>query len=113
MSHNPAQPPENPEHGDDDLVAEETDAAASEAGRIGGRVPRDSDDPAMDPVYQAGGGEQEGFEAAEADLVENATHGEGGGHPERDRISPEVEADLSGAAYGEPDEPRPNDGENA
>lgn len=76
-------------------------------------MPPDSDDPAMDPVYQAGGGEQEGFEAAEADLVENATHGEGGGDPRRDRISPEVEADPSGAVYGEPDEPRPDDGESA
>jgi hypothetical protein len=111
MSHDPAQPPENPEQLDDDLVAEETDAAASEAAKIGGRVRHDSDDPAMDPVYQAGGGEQEGFEAAEADLIENATHGEGGGDPLADRISPEVEADRSGAVYGEPDEP--NDGESA
>lgn len=89
---------------DDELVAHESDAAAAEASMIGGRVPHDSDDPAMDPVYQAGGGEQEGWEAAERDLVENATHGDAGGHPERDAFSPELEADRSSAVYGEADE---------
>jgi hypothetical protein len=89
---------------DDELVAQESDAAATEAAMIGGRVRHDSDDPAMDPVYQAGGGEQEGYEAAEADLIENATHGDGGGDPLRDAIAPEVEADRSSAVYGEADE---------
>ena len=47
------------EHRDDDeLVAQERDAAATEAAMIGGHVAHDSDDPAMDPVYQAGGGEE-------------------------------------------------------
>ena len=89
---------------DEELVAQESDAAATEAALIGGRVPHDADDPAMDPVYQAGGGEQDGWEAAEADLIENASHGDGGGDPLRDAISPEVEADRSNAVYGEPDE---------
>ena len=89
---------------DDELVAQESDAAATEASMIGGRVPHDSDDPALDPVYQAGGGEQEGYEAAEADLIENATHGDGRADPLRDAISPEVEADRSNAVYGESDE---------
>ena len=57
----------------------------------------------MDPVYEAGGGEQEGFEAAEADLIENASHGGGHGDPARDAIAPEVEADASTAVYGESD----------
>jgi hypothetical protein len=89
---------------DDVLVAREASAAAAEAARIGGAAPHDVDDPAMDPVYQAGGGEQEGWEAAERDLVENATHGDAGGHPERDAFSPELEADRSSAVYGEADE---------
>ncbi len=57
----------------------------------------------MDPVYQAGGGEEEGWEAAEADLVENATHGDGHGQPERDAFTPEVESDHSTVVYSEAD----------
>jgi hypothetical protein len=92
---------------DDDLVAEEEAAAAAEAARIGGVVPHESGahgDPAMEPVYQAGGGEAEGFEAAEADLIENASHGDGRGDPLRDAFRPEVESDRSTAVYGEPDQ---------
>jgi hypothetical protein len=89
----------------DALVAQEANAAAAEAARIGGVTPPDSDDPAMDPVYQAGGGEQEGWEQAEQELSENATHGDGHGDPERDAISPELESDRSTAVYGEGDEP--------
>jgi hypothetical protein len=96
--------PPPPGREDDELVAEQSDAAASEAAMIGGRVAHDSDDPAMDPVYQAGGGEQDGWEAAEAALIENASHGDGGGDPLRDAFSPEVEADRSTAVYGESDE---------
>jgi hypothetical protein len=88
---------------DDALVAQEESAAAAEAARIGGRAPADADDPAMDPVYQAGGGEQEGWEQAEEELIENASHGDGGGQPERDAFAPELESDRSGAVYGEAD----------
>jgi hypothetical protein len=87
----------------DALVAQEASAAAAEAARIGGVVPSDADDPAMEPVYQAGGGEQEGFEQAEEELIENATHGDGHGNPARDAISPELESDRSTAVYGESD----------
>jgi hypothetical protein len=87
----------------DDLVAEQEAAAAAEAAAIGGPTGTQTGDPAMDPVYEAGGGEQEGFEAAEDDLIENATHGDGHGEPERDAIAPELEADRSTAVYGETD----------
>jgi hypothetical protein len=87
----------------DTLVAQQEAAAAAEAASIGGVAPQDASDPAMEPVYQAGGGEQEGFEAAEADLVENATHGDGYGEPERDALTPELESDRSTAVYGETD----------
>jgi hypothetical protein len=89
---------------DDVLVAREESAAAAEAARIGGPAPTDAADPAMQPVYEAGGGEQEGWEAAESDLVENATHGGRGGNPLRDALTPELESDRSGASYGEADE---------
>jgi hypothetical protein len=86
-------------------VEEEASAAAAEAREIGGPRPaRHADDPAMEPVYEAGGGEQEGFEQAEADLIENASHGDGLGNPLRDAISPEYESDRSSAAYGGADD---------
>lgn len=87
----------------DPLIRREENAAAAEAARIGGRVPPLSDDPAMEPLLEAGEGEQEGWEEAERELVENATHGEGRGDPELDAFAPEREADRSTAAYGEGD----------
>jgi hypothetical protein len=90
---------------DDDLIREEEAAAASDAGHIGGRAGDEEDfDPSMRPVYEAGGGEAEGFEQAEADLVDNATHSDGRGDPEGDAFTGEAESDLSGAEYGEADE---------
>jgi hypothetical protein len=88
---------------DDDFVAQQEAAAAAEAAAIGGHIDSETSDPAMDPVYQAGGGEQEGFEEAEAELIENATHGDGRGDPLRDALTPEVESDAATAVYGEPD----------
>jgi hypothetical protein len=88
---------------DDVLVAREESAAAAEAARIGGFGPVSAEDPALNPVYQAGGGEQEGWEEAEAELIENATHGDGEADPRSDAFTAEVEADRSGAVYAEPD----------
>jgi hypothetical protein len=88
----------------DALAAREEAAAAAEAAMIGGPHHSETGDPAMDPVYEAGGGEQDGWDAAERDLIENATHGEGGGNPERDALTPELEADRSTAVYGEGDQ---------
>lgn len=87
----------------DPLIVQEENAAAAEAARIGGSVQPLSDDPAMEPLYEAGEGEQEGWEEAERELVENATHGEGRGDPELDAFSPERETDRSTATYGEAD----------
>ena len=59
----------------------------------------------MEPVEEAGGGVSEGFEQAEEELIENASHGDGAGNPERDAIDNEdVEAERSTAEYGEADE---------
>jgi hypothetical protein len=89
---------------DAQLIAEEESAAAAEAAMIGGVAPPSAaDDPAMEPVYQAGGGEQDGWEQAERDLIENATHGDGGGDPLRDQFTPEIETDRSTAVYAEAD----------
>jgi hypothetical protein len=87
------------------LIASEEAKAAAEAAAIGGPGPNDAHgDPAMEPVYEAGGGDAEGFEIAEEELIENASHGDGRGKPLRDAFTPERESDLAGATYGEPDE---------
>ena len=60
----------------DSFEEAEIDAAGSEAAHIGGTA-GDEDLPDADrPVLEAGGGEAEGFEMAEQDLIENASHGD-------------------------------------
>jgi hypothetical protein len=90
----------------DDLVRDEEEAAAAEAASIGGGVPRGEEDldPAMRPLYESGQGDAEGFEQAEQDLIDNASHGDGRGDPISDAFTPEAESDRSTAVYGEPDE---------
>lgn len=94
-----------------DLETREEWAAAAQARAIGGRPQAglggaggEKIDEAMRAVYEAGGGESEGFELAEHDLERNATHDDGGGMPERDAFTPEHESDRGGAEYGEADE---------
>jgi hypothetical protein len=93
----------DPRPGDDPLVAEEEAAAAAEAAAIGGPRLHDADDPAFEAAYEAGEGEAEGFEIAERELEENATHGGGRGDPLRDAFTPEVEADEATALDAEAD----------
>jgi hypothetical protein len=54
------------------------------------------------PVKEAGGGVAEGFEQAEADLIEHAENSGGEGIPELDQLGEEAEPDP--ATYGEADE---------
>jgi hypothetical protein len=65
----PAQLPD-PEPQDEALIEEQEEAAAAEAARVGGVVPPDEEDPARQPLVEAGEGESEGFELAEKDLRE-------------------------------------------
>jgi hypothetical protein len=58
------------------LEDQATDEAAAEAGRIGGDLGDDAPDGAQRPVDEGGGGESEGFELAERDLIEHASHGD-------------------------------------
>ena len=55
---------------------EETDLAGSEAAMIGGVAGDETLDPAERAVREGGGGEAEGFEEAEAALIEHASHGD-------------------------------------
>jgi hypothetical protein len=88
---------------DDTLAAQEESAAAAEAAAIGGPGSPDADDPAMRPLYESGQGDQDGWEAAERDLIENATHSDGGGNPLRDAFYEEVESDRASVEYGDAD----------
>jgi hypothetical protein len=89
-------------------LAEEEAEAAAEAARIGGKVPRESDDPAREPLVESGEGEAEGFELAEKELEDNASHGNQRGFPNRDVPAPEEAADIE---YAEADEVPPEGGE--
>ena len=62
---------------------EQEDAAAAEARGIGGQpsseppgIDADEVDPAQAPLIEAGEGEAEGFELAEQELIEHASHGD-------------------------------------
>src|ERR1700722_13795665 len=55
---------------------QEADLAASEAAQIGGQAGDENLDPAQRAVLEAGGGEAEGFEGAEAALIDHASHGD-------------------------------------
>jgi hypothetical protein len=69
-------------------------------------VPPAVDDPALEPLYEAGEGEEDGWELAEAELIENASHGDGRAVPELDAFPPETEGDRATIVYGESDDIR-------
>lgn len=104
MNLDPEAPDE--EGRDDALAREEARAAADEAAGIGGEVKTDSEDPAEQPLIEAGQGESEGFELAEKDLEEIASHGDQHRFP--DNVPPPPE-EPQPAEYGEADEPIPSD----
>lgn len=84
----------------------EAEAAAAEAGRIGGKVAPLSDDPAREPLEEAGEGEAEGFEQAERALEDIAEHGDQHRFPDRDVPDPE---DRETVEHGEADQAIPAD----
>jgi hypothetical protein len=99
-----------------DSAREQEQAAAAEAAAIGGRVSseppgQDEPDEAMRPVVEAGGGEAEGFEEAERELVEHASHGDQ--HAARRAIedAPEESDDARAAQAGDPDVERSSERE--
>lgn len=64
--------------------------------------PHDPKDPAWAPVEEAGGGESEGFEIAERDLVEHAEALDDQGIPRLDPFAGEPEEAVD-SVYGEAD----------
>jgi len=99
-------------HRDDKYAEQEERLAAEEARGIGGTPTRELDadlphDPASRPVYEAGGGEQEGFEMAEEELRENAEHGPRDPEAQVRAVRAEVDRETEEedrAVYGEADE---------
>ncbi len=92
-----------------DPAGDEARKAGAEAARIGGRVSSEppptegAPDEAERPLAEAGQGESEGFEEAERELIEHASHGDQ--HAARRAIedAPEEEDDARAAAAGEAD----------
>jgi hypothetical protein len=82
---------------------EEIDAAAAEAAQIGGVAGDEGLDPADRPLVEGGEGEAEGFELAEDDLIDHASHGDqhSARVPYYDRDERDEEAGT--AQYGEAD----------
>ena len=103
---------------EDPLLRREESAAAREAGAIGGRTPEyeneegDPVDEAERVVLEGGEGVEEGFETAESDLRESATHGEDRYDPESRDFGDEESAGDADAVAGEADQVEPPDGPN-
>lgn len=96
----------------DPIAEEEAEAAAAEAARIGGPAPDDPvEDPAQRPQVEGGEGESEGFELAEEELIDNASHGDQKRFPNRDVSLPEEPTDTT--AFGEADEEIPQDADES
>ncbi len=97
---------------DGDLEHEQEELAAAEAAAIGGRPSSEPSsvegepDEAQRPLVEAGQGEAEGFEQAEQELVEHASHGDQ--HAARRAIedAPDESGDIRAAPGGEPDRER-------
>ena len=88
-------------------IDEEAEAAAAEAAQVGGEAPVESDDPAQQPLIEAGEGEAEGFELAEKRLVDIASHGDQHRFPNRHAPPPEEPESVE---HGEADQTIPADG---
>jgi hypothetical protein len=98
---------------DSEFERQQEAATAAEARKIGGEpgvvpgydddptTPGISEDPARRPVDEAGGGEAEGFEIAEAELIDRAENPRGPSPlADRERVS---EDDRAVTDYGESD----------
>ncbi|HEX8857196.1 MAG TPA: hypothetical protein VF752_16495 [Thermoleophilaceae bacterium] len=95
--------PEEQAPNDEPYVEEQEEEAAAEAGRIGGYGGEPDWPEEERAVREGGGGEQEGFEEAEDELIENASHGDGDLSRDAFGGEEEIESDRSTADYGEAD----------
>jgi hypothetical protein len=99
-----------PDRSDDSLLRREERAAAREAGGIGGARPEyedDEGDAASEEErarIEGGEGVEEGFETAERDLRESASHGDNRYDPADHDFGDQESAGEGDAVAGEPDE---------
>jgi len=95
---------------EDDLLRREEEAARREAAGIGGRRPEYENEEGLpadesERVLEEGGeGFEEGFEVAEEDLVETASHGENRYDPSQEDFGDDESAGDADVADAEPDE---------
>jgi hypothetical protein len=89
-------------HGDEAYVAEQERAAAEEAVEAGGGPASDEAEEAERALMEAGQGESEGFELAEEELIENASHEEDAS-PNPTYLAGLPEDQRPGVEYGEAD----------
>lgn len=90
-------------HGDENYVADQEAEAAREAGEIGGKGGNYDGDESDQAPSEAGQGESEGFELAEEDLIDNASH-DADSAPDPTHMAGEEEAsDPQAQSYGEGD----------
>jgi hypothetical protein len=85
------------------LLEEEVAAAAAEAGAIGGHTDSQRLPEAERPLSEGGEGVSEGFELAEEQLIESASHGRKHGHPLGDGFPSEDARSEGLTIYGEAD----------
>jgi hypothetical protein len=96
-----------------DIVAEEEAAAAAEAAEIGGHTDSQRLPEAERPLAEGGEGVAEGFELAEEQLIQSASHGKKHGHPLGDRF-PDEDARSEGLTiYGEADHEKASEKEDS
>lgn len=92
--------------GPEEVEDEQERLAAEEAGAIGGVSGDEGFAEVERPLAEAGEGESEGFELAEQELIEAASHGSGNHNPLGDRFSAEDARSQGLAEYGEADRER-------
>ena len=97
---------------DEAFVREQEEAAAAEAGGIGGTGSNEDLDPAQRPLAEAGEGESEGFEDSEKALIEHASHGDSGPDP-TNQAGVAEEPGGAQATYGEADHEESDDAYDA
>jgi hypothetical protein len=96
-----------------ELIAEEEAAAAAEAGAIGGHTDSQRLPEAERAPAEGGEGVAEGFELAEEQLIQAASHGDKHGHPLGDGF-PEEDARSEGLTiHGEADHEKTSEKEDS
>lgn len=91
-------------HGDENYVTEQEQEAALEAAKIGGNAGAPYEGEESDrALAEAGQGESEGFELAEQELVENASHDSDASPDPTHMAGREEASDPTAQSYGEAD----------